>query len=245
MSEKKQKHVPAFLAGMLVLGTIGLCFVGWLFEHRTDQPVVAGDTPPVETSAHGPRQLLAVGAARSIAHAARLLADERRSRAVHAMDAGERATQLAVHVTSGDDRKAFEQALQIIKDGRHALQMGEPLQAATHFTRAAELLDDLQPDGQGTSPARSKWSAYEGAQLLNAYGARIGELERLQEDDSGRAEAVLRLGGMQDFLGFVDLGGREIVVPADGLLYGKPTKLGSTMTALPVFGDGAARLTSP
>jgi hypothetical protein len=229
------RTVFCYLIGMFLLGTVGIALVGLLFEYRTESLPELSRAIPASAQGDESRQALMVGGATAARQASYQLAQDERSKASRAMDAALRVVGLCAYIAKGADKTRFREALQLIEDGRHDIQMGRPVRAMDKFSMAADLLEQASLHGQENTPDKSRWGAYEGAQIIDSRGLPMGTLEQIRRSSDGQAEAVLRLGGMQDFLGFFDLGGRQRVIPADRMLYGKPRKIGTTVVALPTF----------
>jgi hypothetical protein len=75
-------------------------------------------------------------------------------------------------------------------------------------------------------------AAYEGAPLIDATGAVIGEVRRI---DGGRAQVAL--GGVRDFWGIWDAGQPKLEwVAVDRLVFGPAHAVGKTYAMLPAAG---------
>jgi hypothetical protein len=120
-----------------------------------------------------------------------------------------------------------------VRHARRALQNGNP-------AKAQVLLKQAGAAGPGEDVAARRFaapSAYEGAPLLDAAGAVVGEVRRVQGD-----RAQLALGGVHDFWGFVDLGHPTLAwVPVARLVRGPEHAIGKTYAMLPTaHGRGLA-----
>lgn len=62
---------------------------------------------------------------------------------------------------------------------------------------------------------------------------RVGEVVGFRDTVEGTRAAVLSREGPRESFGFLDPGGREVAVPADELLWGKPRTIGTTHVVLP------------
>ncbi len=132
--------------------------------------------------------------------------------------------------TSGRDRpggrRRFAQAFKGIEEIRRAVQNGAP-ERAPEILRRTIAAFSAAPPAAPLPP--SDLAVYDGAPVMNALGLPIGEVEGA---DGDQLELNLR---KQDVLGFIELGGTRLRVPADRLLFGKKKKIGPTMVWLPVF----------
>lgn len=207
-----------------------------LVEAREGQPI----HPPTEIAASGEMEgsalsVLTQGAYTAVRTVQHAWERGRRAEAMHTLDASMRALEVAKHAATQDTslHKDLYKALKGIKHSRHAIQMGRRGKAKTNLEKAAQALRSALEgpgDRKAPPPGRKKAGAFEGALLLDRYGVRIGEVERIKP---ATGEAVLVRGGWRDLLGFIDIGGQRMTTPLETLVLGKPKTLGSTMVAWP------------
>lgn len=198
-------------AGLAVAVAVGVPQV----HAQSASPQVAASRP---RRAAGPVEALMIGLGHSMQTAAQALdTDGQRSRATRALDDARRVARvLRDAMPHGDAVGAL--GIDAVNEARHALQNGNP-QAASHRLRVGsqQLL--------GGQVARSTTPPLDGSAasklVINARGQRVGRLDRLVEDGHGKRQAVLKVGGMIDLLGFIDANNRLVVVPADSLVEGK------------------------
>jgi hypothetical protein len=227
--------------GMTAGGLASLAVVGWLLQVRVGRPIT-GEAGPIGTfgtpeamaaggesgDRHG-LQALADGSAFTVQAAQRALDEGRRSEAVRALDAARRATEVGFHAAA-DGRAPFQLAYRLIEQARHQLQNG-------NLAAAGQLLRDAGPALGSFTAGRQvdigpDLSAWVGSTVIDSHGVRIGEVDKFSSPDREPRQARLRLGGWQDFMGFLDLGGREVLVPVDALLFGPTSHVGRAMVAL-------------
>ncbi len=147
-----------------------------------------------------------------------------------------RAADTGKHAAGQKGKKHFEDALKEIKNARCFLQNGKPAEAPGALSKAIDALAAVTETTGDRNGSVRIGAEYEGAQVINAQGIRIGELERIT--GSGKqTSAVLRLGG-QDIFGFWDWTGTQVIVPVDQLLIGKRRTIGAAFVALPSFETG-------
>lgn len=216
--------------------------VGGLVNYRMGEPLAEPEAMQADAATLDPRSLLKTGAATSASVASRFLVNDDRADATHAMDAAIRVAEVGAHVLEGDAGRQFQQALQRIKQGRRALQMGRSAAAPELFREAASLLAAIEKQkGSLKAPTRN-WNAYEGAVVMNALGIRIGEVDAVGTSANGERSVAVVLGGAQDFLGFLDFGGVDVRVVADQVIFGKTKTIGSTYVVLPTLESSIDRL---
>jgi hypothetical protein len=144
--------------------------------------------------------------------------------AMVAMDAARRAAKVGANAAPGS---GFKEAKDAIESARRAIHQGNADAAREQLQIASEKLRGVQSDAAGTPP--EGFDAYDGATVVNANGARIGEV-------SGRNGAKLKveLGSGQDVWGFWDVGAKQhLEVPMGEVLFGPTQTVGRTLVALP------------
>jgi len=191
-------------AGMLIFGLGMLAAFAALVHWRSTLPVVEAPGAAAGASAapapRSPRQALADGLATTLAIAHESLASDP-SRAAHTLDAARRIAE-----TGG-----FA-ALESIRQARHALQNGSPQAAREALAGSARLRA-----ASSAPPPSGPLQRYQGAVLINRYGARIGEVTGARGQ-----ELLVRLEG-----------GEARAVPATELVFGPVKGLGTTRVAWP------------
>ncbi|MBF5046528.1 MULTISPECIES: DUF4396 domain-containing protein [Myxococcaceae] len=233
MEDAHPAEAPAARAGlfaaMALLGAAALVLPAWLTLLREGRPLAQGAaTAGLEgTGGSAPPSVpaqLAQGLHGSLAAALAALQDGRRSDAVHALDAALRAAQVG---KAALPHSAFAAALSQVRDIRRALHQGDEPEARAQL--GALVARPLSVDREAPALLPGGLAAYRGAQVLDAHGARLGEVE------GGRAgQLEVALGGARDLWGFVDLGARERrSVPAERVLLGPRPTLGESLVALP------------
>ena len=235
--ESKGK-MAGYLGAMTVLGIVVLIGLAWLVEWREGQPMHVPQEVevPAQRELESPLATLVVGARVSTETARVELANGRRSRAVHALDAAARAVDVAHHSASEPSKKTIKEVARRLQEARERIQNGDPEQGRELLGQAAERLRTTREAlgrSAGTLPV-GQLQQNHGALLLNAHGVRIGEVEAVAREGD-QATATIVLGGWRDWLGLFDAEGLRRRVPADRLLYGRPQSLGMTKVALPTF----------
>ena len=233
------KKMTAYIVAMTVLGIAVFGGLAWLVEWREGQPMPVPQEVevPAPQELRGPLAVLVAGA-RVTTETARIeLQRDRRSRAVHALDAAVRAVDVAHHAAPEASRQVLQQAARHLQEARERIQNGDPEQARERLQQAADRLRgarDAVGRAAAASPPADRFEQYHGALLLNAHGIRVGEVEAI-ERGVGQANAIVVLGGWRDVLGLFDTEGMRRRVPADRLLYGQPQSIGMTKAVLPTF----------
>lgn len=199
----------ALASAMVVLGFVALLVPGWLVvareRTRVEAPSTASATQPVA---------VADGAHETIATAIAALDAGDNQRAVIAVDAAHR---LAEVLARSNGQAAV---LDAMKHARRALWMGDRREARARLEVASQQLESAH--ARAAQPESA--SRYGGATLLDPYGNEIGEV-----DDVRDGRAVLAIGGVRDFWGFIDVSAtRNVEVPAERLVYGPARTLGWT-----------------
>lgn len=93
------------------------------------------------------------------------------------------------------------------------------------------------------APPEEVWPAYEGAVLVNANGSMVGQVRSIESGADGPV-VILRIGGANDVLGFMEFGGTDITVPAERVLWGPRRSVGSVFAAVPVETSDAEEITA-
>ena len=230
------------LAGMTAMSLLGAVFfaaMGALVDWRIGTPLVPQDVTATGESPTGPPlAILHEGLRQSVTIAAQNLGWNRRSDAVHALDAATRAADVGKHAASGDTADAFARASRELELARRNLQDGKKARAQEVLAALATSLaigPRLPEEWEAALQPAVNLEQFEEARVLNAQGVRLGEVQRVDGQ-----MLTLRVGMSSDVLGFIDWGGgKEIIVPAYQLVFGKRKGLGSTMVVLPTFSASA------
>lgn len=234
----KTSKMSGYIVTMLAIGAVFFSALGWLVNWRTGSPLpTSGSRPLAGTILQRPESVLMQGVRQSVSSALTELEHGHRTKAVMAIDAAKRAADVGRHGTSGDLASGFDHIHREMEHVRASLQDGERTSARRLLAATTAALS-LEPTGRpgatglSTAPApESDLNAYAGAHVINAQGVRIGEVVQIRS-----GQALLEIGGNDDVLGFIDLGGgKQISVPVEKLVFGKRKALGSTMVALPTF----------
>lgn len=230
-----------WLAAMIATGAALLVAMFAMVEARMAQglaaasslPQTEGPTAGVADRARGAHvptaslRALEHGLAQSLELARRSLGEGDVARAAQALDHADRAADVAA--TGSGDAPSLVGAREHVRSARHALQMGR---AGAAYTEIEDALGSLRGGGVPAASARGddeRLSGYVGATVIDAHGARIGEV--VGERDG---ELELALGGARDVAGLVDLGASErLRVGAGDVVLGRRRGIGSTLVALP------------
>jgi hypothetical protein len=227
----------ALFAAMSALGVAAMVLPGVLsvVRERHESEVARGAVQ--EFVAAGSAQAAAGpirrGLDASLETARGALAHGHRRDAMAALDNAMRAAQV-VRVAALPPGPQAERA---VRHARQALQNGHPAMAVALLSRAgsAGAGDDV-PARHGGSP-----TAYEGAPLLDATGAVIGEVRRVRGD-----QALVAFGGVRDFWGFLDVGQPALGwVPVAQLVRGPAHAIGKTYAMLPTLASGTIAQATP
>lgn len=225
---------------MWSLGLAALVGFVWAVAWLDDVPVeiAAQADVPDAVAAEDPLAALAAGTARSAGTAIHELERGRRSAATHAIDGAMRAGEVGHDASHGPVKEAFTIGLHAIVQARESLHNGTTPPAIAHLRDAVEALGDAVEPARAIRarvPPAAVWTGFDGAALINANGARLGEVEAISSGDGGSL-AVVHVGGASDVLGLFEIGGRTIRIPADRLLYGPRRSLGATLVVAPIEG---------
>lgn len=217
----------ALFAGMCALGLAATVLPGWLAVQRQWHDVAVAHADTSGAAAAAPDSAAQRGLASSLQQAQQALAQGERTRATAALDNAMRAAQVlhAAAIAPG------AQAEEAIRSAQRALQDGRPHAAAGLLTPPASSSTSAKGETHSTQ-------AYEGAMLVDASGAVIGKVLRIEGD-----RAQLAVGGVHDFWGFWNVGwGEQAWVPIDRLLLGPAHAVGKTYAMLPTLQDAREAL---
>jgi hypothetical protein len=208
--------------GMLVFGIAALALPAWLAVLRMGQPV---DVPaPVvarEVESTGPLDRLTVpervwsGMQMSIRAARFHFNNGKRSEAMHALDAALRVAALGTRALPSQ-KPQFQDTHRRLKQARREIQNGHPALALHTLDSMIERWSGgfagLTMDGA----KHADGPAYKGAVVMDVYGARIGDVVRV---DNRRM--TIAIGGVRDVFGFLNLSpGNRVEVPVSQVLGG-------------------------
>ncbi len=231
---------PWRLAPLLLAALLAGC-QGFGKQESARPEALAGATPanlpPAAPSE--PISVLLSGLVYSMNEAARGLAGTGRAHAVRALDDAMRIADLARYASSGGAQEVISRGADAVHDARHEVQLGRPGDARRRLEAVAVWLEE-QARQLGPLPPRSTlppWylvegdARYYGATLLNSRGQRIGEVVGFVRSGDRIGQLVVET-GWRDFLGFWDVTGTRLVVPADWAIFGEPMLTGTTHLAL-------------
>lgn len=231
------------VATMWVLGLALVAGFAWATQVRHTAAVAgagssagtAAPGAPSTATAGSPLAALTSGASGTTAAALDHLRAEERSEAAHALDAAEVLAAVGREVSAGPVRTAYVVAHHALGQARRSLWLGDPDAAVRHVEAARDALRGAGGEvGSATAPApppAQVWREYAGAQVRATDGEVLGRVVDLG-DSGGEPTARLRLGEGVGVLGFWDVGADEVTVPLDALLFGQPTRLGTTHVVL-------------
>jgi hypothetical protein len=216
-------------AAMAALGVAAMVLPGWLAvvrEHHEARVASVGlaefGSGAGRTQAGGPVER---GLGASIETARAALRHGHRRDAMAALDDAMRAAQV-VRVAALPPGHHAELA---VRHARRALQDGDAVTAQVLLEQA--IVPGVA-QGAGARPASAP-AAYDGAPLLDAAGAVIGEVRRIEGD-----RAQVALGGVRDFWGVWDAGHPKLEwVAVDRLVLGPVHAVGKTYAMLPTAGE--------
>lgn len=225
--------------GMLVAGLAGLAVVGWLMHVRMGRPL-SGEPGPVGTFG-SPEALaaagepdaegltaLSAGGAYAVQIAQRALREGHTTDAARALDAADRISRIGMHAAASGGA-AFELAHRLVQHARDELQNGAPAAAGWVLRDAGPAFASFR--GGAAAPPAGELTAYAGATVINRHGVRIGQIDRVPGPGEPR-QLHIRIGGWQNFMGFLDLGGSDVPTPVDNLVFGPAEQVGETLVAL-------------
>jgi hypothetical protein len=210
---------------MLALGAALFVVMVALMQTRIGRPVTSAQNE-VRIAAARPVETLTTGLKESLVAAKTGLENRRQSESVRALDAAMRASEVADYaLKSTRNGPAFEAVHRTIMQARVAIQNDSRSAAARLVESALTALPDGNTDA---APTPQDLSQYTGARVINAEGVRVGEVKGIEN-----GTVVLTIGGHYDLFGFIDLGGQELRVDANQLLFGKKKSFGNTFVAIP------------
>jgi hypothetical protein len=131
-----------------------------------------------------------------------------RLKATHALDAARRLARVETSIV-GCPQAASAAPLRRLEAARRALQNGRTRAAIALLGQAGPLSAPSSACPPGPSAA--------GKLVINSRGERIGRLASL----SPAGQAVLKVGGAINWLGFIDFDNRRTTVPAGQLVEGR------------------------
>jgi hypothetical protein len=234
------RRIVVHLAAMLLLGAAAFAGFAALVQWRHGQPVEVPTGIDTTTRGVRPGTVLARGLAASALTSRRNLASGDRGHAMDALDAARRDAEVGLRAVDGELQWAVASAYDQVRQARTAIQVGSASGARTHLRKAAATMQTAATRAPAPRlPPRRDWDNYHGATLLNALGVRIGEFVAFTDDGNGNVTAKVRVGGQDNVLGFIDIGGSTTTVRADRLLYGygEPRIVGEMFVVAPTFGD--------
>ncbi len=230
--------IAVHLVAMVVLGALAFAAFGFLVEWRQDQPVEVPASFPRDAASQGPPSaVLAEGVGASAATSRQELDGGHRGKAMHALDAAVRGAVVGRAATAAPVQWAFDHAWRMLEEARTDVEIGQPGAARTHLAEVSDTMRravELARSSAEPATRPADLDAYGGADVLNALGARIGEIDHADVDAS---TVTIRLGGSPDVFGVLDLGGSSVTVDAAGLLFGEPGAVGVLHVVVPTFGD--------
>lgn len=226
------------VTAMSVLGALVFAGFGILVEWRQDQPI----DPVSDAAARGiaeasPGAALAHGVRASSVVAHRALDGGHRGRAMHAVDGAQRVASVGRDAVTGPVAWALDRAWRLLEEARVDVQNGAPQTARRHLDDVVDLMENAtKHDSSLDPPDLDRLRKHTGATVLNALGGHLGEVTSIEMRD-GTPVAEVRLGGSSDVLGFIDIGGEAVSVPARTLVWGKPSLVGGLHVVAPVADD--------
>lgn len=219
---------------MWTLGIVALGLFGWAVAWLDGRPVEIASSVEVAAVEDGGLATLTAGTARSAATARAHLQQGERGAATHALDAALRAAEVGHESSHGEVKSAFAVGLHAIVRAREALHDGDPAAAVRSLGDTVDALEGAVEPARQMSvgvPPEPVRPGYDGAKLINANGAMLGEVAQVRDGPS--PTVVVHAGGWNDWWGLFELGGRTVEVPADRLLWGPRRSLGATFVVLP------------
>jgi hypothetical protein len=202
------------LVTMGVLGAVALVIPAVLTEVRKATPItVAGaELPEPRSLSRAPRG----GLREALEAAEQNLREGRRREGVTALDAAYRAAQVLSSAAPG---QAGSVLISEVTAARRAIQMGNERGALAKVQSATGAAGTLATITPTRAPRTDR---YRGATLMNAEGAVVGKVTRVDGEN-----VQVAVGGAKDVFGFLDLGSSKTVsVPRDHLLLGPRRTVG-------------------
>lgn len=229
----KKTHLYEFLLMSLFCS---LCFIAFLAaadyrSHYVPTPL-RGEAV---TSAAPPLATLLAGSLAALQAAGASLTQGRRADAMSALDAARRSLQAASGAIEASQPQALAPALAAVEQARRDVQNGQPLRAPGVIGQAAAIVQQLLP-----AAAQGRLSAgfppeglqdFVGAQVIDGYGNRIGEIEAVHRKAGALAELELRVNPAA--APSLKRAERHLLIPVRRVVFGRPQWLGSTLVALP------------
>ena len=212
------------LSGMLAMGLAAFWGMGALWSYRIAHSV--GPTAQVAAAVSDPVHALQQGMLHDLEAAERALRSGHQSEVARALDGARRVARVGNSAAS----ELFSRPLGAIDHARRALQDGHSDEAIAAVRDASASVAATSPTGRGPTAAPrvpTSVERYRNAVVLDGGGDRIGRVKSID-----RISATLVLGGKQGVFGFINLGGRELTVPLDALVFGDARALGPTMVVL-------------
>jgi hypothetical protein len=213
----------ALFGAMCVLGLAATCIPAWLAVVRdgrdADEARVAlANFGNASRGGAQPAAAAGRGLAASLQQARQDLAQGRRARAMAAMDNAMRAAL----VLQAAGLPPGAQAEDALKGARRAVQDGALPRASQ---RLAQATASGEAEGRRSTAAPE---AYEGAKLVDAAGAVIGEVRRIDGD-----RALVAVGGLHRWWGFWPVGDPQLAwVRVDALVLGPAPIVGKSYAML-------------
>lgn len=233
----KKTHLYEFLLMSLFCS---LCFIAFLAaadyrSHYVSTPL-RGEAV---TSAAPPLATLLAGSLAALQAAGASLTQGRRADAMSALDAARRSLQAASGAIEASQPQpqpqALAPALAAVEQARRDVQNGQPLRAPDVIGQAAAIVQQLLP-----AAAQGRLSAgfppeglqdFVGAQVIDGYGNRIGEIEAVHSKAGALAELELRVNPAA--APSLKRAARHLLIPVRRVVFGRPQWLGSTLVAVP------------
>ncbi len=189
-------------------------------------PSVAGEQAAAGASIpQPPIEALADGLDATLSKAADRLAT-RPSEAPSVLDAALRASEVA----SSAEGASFDEVHELVRQARSAVQDGDKAIARKAIRRAStRLRAPPLPGSEVRLPGAI--ARYEGATVIDRFGARIGEVVDVAERDGG---PMLRLAlGKRDAAGAIAPDGRLVWVEPQALVFGRLRPASTALVAWP------------
>lgn len=234
--KKESQPIVGSLLAMVVLGALAFWGFGTLATRRIGEPLERAGPPAAPSPRAGadPVATLRAGTRHAVELAIGGFETLHRSHAVVALDAARRAARIGRDA----DAPGFAGLLDAIDRVRHVVQNGKVEEAPAMLNAALRTFEGAEPTGRTATAAQpiDAWAKYRGAQVINAEGVRIGEV------DATEPQIVIALGKGRDWFGFVDVGGERVQVPRDRLIVSNTRGRGPMTVVLPVFGAKPAAI---
>ena len=165
---------------------------------------------------------LILGLSQSMEEAGTKLAKEgKRREATKAMDDARRVARLLDDVAAESSEPLAKDGIDSVRKARHALQNGDTAGAADILLAVSERLALSAPSAGSEAGPRPNTAGESGTKVINAKGARLGEVDSLATGPDGKPYAVLKEGGVVDLFGVFDIGTTRVTVPFEEIVAGK------------------------